>query len=85
DDVNVLFGGEGESALHAAAARGAEDSCRALMIAGSDPNLRDRRQRSPLHVAAGAGHRRVIGILLLKGSDVDAETAYGETRHCTRR
>ncbi|CAN0440586.1 unnamed protein product, partial [Ectocarpus sp. 12 AP-2014] len=39
DDVNVLFGGERESALHVAAARGAEDSCRALMIAGADPNL----------------------------------------------
>ncbi|CAN0415791.1 unnamed protein product, partial [Ectocarpus fasciculatus] len=52
DDVHVLFGGKRESALHVAAARGVEDSCRALMIAGADPNLRDRKQRSPLHLAA---------------------------------
>ncbi|CAN0311942.1 unnamed protein product, partial [Ectocarpus sp. 6 AP-2014] len=79
DDVNVLFGGESESALHVAAARGADDTCRALMIAGADPNLRDRRQRSPLHVAAEAGHHRVAGSLLLNKSDVDARTAYRET------
>ncbi|CAN0509753.1 unnamed protein product, partial [Ectocarpus sp. 12 AP-2014] len=61
DDVNVLFGGERDSALHVAASRGAKDSCRALMIAGADPNVRDRSQRSPLHVAAEAGHHRVTG------------------------
>ncbi|CAM9641031.1 unnamed protein product, partial [Ectocarpus fasciculatus] len=60
------------SALHIVAARGAEESCRALMIAGADPNLRDWEDRNPLHHAAEAGHHRVIGSLLLKGSDVDA-------------
>ncbi|CAN0437460.1 unnamed protein product [Ectocarpus sp. 12 AP-2014] len=79
DDVNVLFGGERESALHVAAARGAEDACRALMIAGADPNLRDRMQRSPLHVAAEAGHHRVVGSLLLNKSDVHAKTASQST------
>ncbi|CAN0447414.1 unnamed protein product, partial [Ectocarpus fasciculatus] len=50
-DVNVLFGAANESALHVAAARGAEDSCKALMIAGADPNLRDSEESSPLHRA----------------------------------
>ncbi|CAN0557521.1 unnamed protein product [Ectocarpus sp. 12 AP-2014] len=79
DDVNVLFGGERESALHVAAARGAEDSCRALMIAGADPNLRDRRKRSPLHLAAVAGHHRVAGMLLLSKAHVDTKKACQQT------
>ncbi|CAM9680433.1 unnamed protein product [Ectocarpus sp. 4 AP-2014] len=78
-DVNVLFGGEHESALHVAAARGADDSCRALMIAGANPNIRDRRKRSPLHLAAEARHHRVIGSLLLSKADVDAKTASQQT------
>ncbi|CAN0527482.1 unnamed protein product, partial [Ectocarpus sp. 8 AP-2014] len=77
-DVNVLFGGESESALHVAAARGAEKASTALMIAGADPNLRDRMYRSPLHLAAEAGHRHIIGILL-KGADVDAWNNRQET------
>ncbi|CAM9977341.1 unnamed protein product, partial [Ectocarpus sp. 8 AP-2014] len=79
DGVNVLFGGERESALHVAAARGAEDSCRALMIAGADPNVRDQRKHSPLHRAAGAGHHRVAGMLLLNRAYVHAKTASQQT------
>ncbi|CBN78781.1 Pfs, NACHT and Ankyrin domain protein [Ectocarpus siliculosus] len=51
----------------------------ALMIAGADPNLRDGRKRSPLHLAAEAGHHRVIGSLLLNKADVDATTASRQT------
>ncbi|CBN78389.1 MHC_I C-terminus family protein [Ectocarpus siliculosus] len=78
-DVNVLFGAKRESALHLAAARGAEEASKALMIAGANPNLRGGRKQSPLHLAATAGHDRVIGILLLKGADVDAKTRAGDT------
>ncbi|CAM9901623.1 unnamed protein product, partial [Ectocarpus fasciculatus] len=69
-DVNAVFGAANESALHVAAARGAEASCTALMIAGADPDLRDSEGSSPLHRAAEAGHHGVVGILLLKGADV---------------
>ncbi|CAN0409324.1 unnamed protein product, partial [Ectocarpus fasciculatus] len=78
-DVNVLFGAKRESALHVAAARGAEDSCKALMIAGADPNLRDSEEYSPLHRAAEAGHHGVVGILLLKGANIDATNDLQET------
>ncbi|CAB1100116.1 unnamed protein product [Ectocarpus sp. CCAP 1310/34] len=63
----------------ATAARGADDSCRAFMVAGADPSLRDRVGHSPLHLAAVARHHRVAGMLLLKGSDVVAKTAYRDT------
>ncbi|CAM9760384.1 unnamed protein product [Ectocarpus sp. 12 AP-2014] len=78
-DVNVLFGAKCESALHVAAARGTEKTSTALMIAGADPNLRDREGSSPLHRAAEAGHDGVVGSLLLKGAQVDAQTHVGRT------
>ncbi|CAN0455817.1 unnamed protein product, partial [Ectocarpus fasciculatus] len=46
---------------------------------GAKPDLRDRRERSPLHLAAEAGHHGVTGILLVKGADVHAKTAYQQT------
>ncbi|CAM9446176.1 unnamed protein product, partial [Ectocarpus sp. 12 AP-2014] len=57
------------------------------MIAGADPNQRDREGSSPLHLAAKAGHHGVAGILLLKGaqdsSAVDATDENGYTAlHC---
>ncbi|CBN76536.1 conserved unknown protein [Ectocarpus siliculosus] len=79
DDVNVLFGPEGKSALHVAAARGAEEASKALMVAGADPNLFDCKGYRPLHVAAKTGHDRVISLLLLKGAHVDGKTSSGET------
>ncbi|CAB1098011.1 unnamed protein product [Ectocarpus sp. CCAP 1310/34] len=60
-DVNVLFGATRESALHVAAARGAEEASRALMMAGADPNRRDGKACCPLHLAAEAGHHRLTG------------------------
>ncbi|CAN0326528.1 unnamed protein product, partial [Ectocarpus sp. 8 AP-2014] len=78
-DVNVLFGAKLESALHVAAARGAEKASKALMIAGADPNLVNLGEFSPLHLATQAGHDRVIGVLLLNGAQVDAKTNAGDT------
>ncbi|CAM9401675.1 unnamed protein product, partial [Ectocarpus fasciculatus] len=78
-DVNVLFGAKHESALHVAAARGAEAASELLMMAGADPNLRDGKtaaSSSPLHVAAEAGHDRVIGILVRNGAQVDAANGF---------
>ncbi|CAM9503807.1 unnamed protein product [Pylaiella littoralis] len=62
-DLNVKFGAKSESALHVAAAQGAEAV--ATVLAGADPNLRDGGERSPLHVAAAAGHHVIMEKLLL--------------------
>ncbi|CAM9620256.1 unnamed protein product, partial [Ectocarpus fasciculatus] len=78
-DVNAVFGIAEKSALHVAAARGAEASCTSLMIAGAKPDLRDWIGVSPLHLAAEAGHHGVVGSLLLKGADVNARSDLQET------
>ncbi|CAN0198480.1 unnamed protein product, partial [Ectocarpus sp. 4 AP-2014] len=78
-DVNSLLGAKREPALHAAAAQGEEEVCRALIALGADPNLRDRGNNSPLHRAAEAGHHGVIGSLLLKGADMHATNYLQET------
>ncbi|CAB1098010.1 unnamed protein product [Ectocarpus sp. CCAP 1310/34] len=46
--------------------RGADDASKALVMAGADPNLGNADGDSPLHLAAEAGHHRVIVILLLR-------------------
>ncbi|CBJ25691.1 similar to ankyrin 2,3/unc44 [Ectocarpus siliculosus] len=49
------------------------------MIAGADPNVLDIGKRSPLHLAAEAGHHRVVRVILLKGADVDKLTCLSKT------
>ncbi|CAM9089849.1 unnamed protein product [Ectocarpus sp. 12 AP-2014] len=64
--VNTRFGATRESALHVTVSRGAEDASKALVMAGADPNLGNADGDSPLHLAAKAGHHRVISTLLLR-------------------
>ena len=68
-DVNATFGDWQESALHVAAAHGAEQVSTELLLAGADPNVLDRAKRSPLHLAGKAGHDGVVDILLNLGAD----------------
>ncbi|CAM9935787.1 unnamed protein product, partial [Pylaiella littoralis] len=72
--LNVTFGARSESALHVAAAQGAEAVSATLMLAGADPDLRDGEGRCPLHVAAEAGHHGIVRELLLKGVCPEAKT-----------
>ncbi|CAM9227916.1 unnamed protein product, partial [Ectocarpus sp. 13 AM-2016] len=71
--VNTRFGATRESALHVTVARGAEDASKALVMAGADPSLGNADGDSPLHLAAEAGHHRVLGILLLRKEAQAAE------------
>ncbi|CAB1114807.1 unnamed protein product [Ectocarpus sp. CCAP 1310/34] len=87
DDVNVRFGAISQSALQVAAARGAEGSCSALMIAGADPNWIDYDDTvqlpSLLHLAGAAGHHRVVRVILQYGAYVDPKAIVNETPlHC---
>ena len=68
-DVHVTYGDDDvrESALHVAAAAGAESVAEVLMSAGgADPNRLDCFNCSPLHDAAKATRHGIVAKLLLK-------------------
>ena len=58
--------------LHAAAQRGDAARLVELLAAGADPQVRDGRGRTPLHVATFARRRDAIRVLARSGADLDA-------------
>lgn len=46
----------------------------ALLDGGADPNVADRRGRTPLHLAAEAGSLELVRKLVSKGANLDAQT-----------
>jgi hypothetical protein len=67
---------DGEAAaytdLQAAAWTGEVEQVRRLLIEGAATDLRDRRGRTPLHIATFAQHREAIRLLADAGADLDA-------------
>jgi ankyrin repeat protein len=55
-DVNA-FNGNGQTALHIAAQRGADEIVTALVDLGAELTLRDKQKRTPLDLALGVGIR----------------------------
>ena len=59
------------------------ETVRLLLERGINPNARDNKRRTPLHVAASEGvdssQLEVVRILLAHGTDVDAEDEEGKT------
>lgn len=60
------------SSLHAAAWAGNVSELRRLLAEGSVPDPRDRRGRTPLHIAIFAQHREAISLLAEAGADLNA-------------
>ena len=50
-----------------------------LIAKGADVNAEDEDGWTPLHGAAGKGHKEIAELLIDKGADVDAKTAKGVT------
>ena len=72
--VWLVFTG-GVSEIHAAAAQG--DLVRVKSILAKKPelvNARDKDGWTPLHMAADAGHNRMVELLLANGAEVNAKT-----------
>lgn len=63
---------DGYEGLHAAAHDGDLSRLGALLAAGADPEIRDRSDRTPLHVAAFASRDAVVERLAMAGADLDA-------------
>lgn len=63
---------EAYAGLHRAAAHGDAGELRALLNARADPNGRDPRGRTPLHVAAFFSHYDALGALVAGGGDINA-------------
>jgi len=66
-DVHAMRQPEGKTAMHLAAHSGAYNVVQALSAANADPDLVDRDDRTPLHVAALNGHANVVQFLLSEG------------------
>ncbi|KAL1511552.1 hypothetical protein AB1Y20_006346 [Prymnesium parvum] len=71
-DVVQGVDGEGQTALHHAAAKGDAPMVRALVRGGCDVHAVDRKLRTPLHHAVRGGHVAAVEALLLKGAKADA-------------
>jgi ankyrin repeat protein len=75
---------EGQTALHVAARESHLFSAMMLIAKGADPKARDRKKRTPLHLAADGdraaeGERfQVLKLLIAKGGDLDARDVDGK-------
>jgi len=72
-DVNARFGGNGDTALHRAAARGQVRAVRLLLDRGASVNAADDEGTTPLLAATYRGHREVVKLLLERGAAVNAQ------------
>lgn len=75
-NFNARAGKRDGTVLHSVAesSDGAETIVKAQMVfeAGSDASVVDRNHNTALHVAASAGHSKVVKLLIDKGADIDA-------------
>jgi ankyrin repeat protein len=69
---------ENGSPLHSAAQLGHEGVCRALLKAGSEPNMLDFLGETALHKASAGGYVQVIELLLAMGADPTIPEMCGE-------
>jgi ankyrin repeat protein/beta-lactamase regulating signal transducer with metallopeptidase domain len=66
-------------ALIKAAVDGDIEQVKSLIAKNANVNLMDNNGQTPLHYAAGAGHRHIVEFLITRGADVNAMDKNGET------
>ncbi|VVC39095.1 Ankyrin repeat-containing domain,Ankyrin repeat [Cinara cedri] len=66
--INHKYGLEKDSLLHLAAILNEENAVRFLINKGINVNEQNALLHTPLHLAAGAGHEKIIEILVKEGS-----------------
>ncbi len=75
DPSNALPDKDKTKMLLLAAAYDSTQAALALLDGGANPNVADRRGRTPLHIAAQAGSLELVRKLVSKGADLNARTA----------
>ncbi|MBD0392265.1 ankyrin repeat domain-containing protein, partial [Wolbachia endosymbiont of Pentalonia nigronervosa] len=65
--INHKYGLEKDSLLHLAAILNEENAVRFLLKNGVDANVQNALLHTPLHLAAGMGHEKVVEILIKEG------------------
>ena len=71
---------DGRTALNIACCYGSYEAAEALCAHGAELDTRsDRRQRTPLIVAAANGHPKICAMLLALGADPSLKDKYGRT------
>ncbi|AWW50881.1 ankyrin repeat domain-containing protein [Wolbachia endosymbiont of Folsomia candida] len=66
--INNKYGSEQDSLLHLAAVMDEIDAVRFLINMGVDANVQNALLHTPLHLAAGMGHEKVIEVLVKQGN-----------------
>lgn len=66
-------------AIHSAAAGGSAEIVERVLLAGADPNSRQRGGFTALHAAAIAGRADMVRVLLAQGADRDLRTDEGRS------
>ena len=66
----------GRSALHAAAARGSDAMCAALLKRRASPLVKDADGSTPLHRAAAAGHTAAVRVLVAAAPMAEVQLIY---------
>jgi ankyrin repeat protein len=83
DHVNAS-NSDGDNALHWAARAGDLDAAIVLLAAGIDIDKRGDLGHTPLHEAAGAGHKEMVLLLVERGADLyaltEGDTPFGVAR-----
>mmetsp|Transcript_55208 Transcript_55208/g.126884 ORF Transcript_55208/g.126884 Transcript_55208/m.126884 type:complete len:94 (-) Transcript_55208:20-301(-) len=70
---------DGKGAMHYAALMGRSSMLKILATHGLNVDARDRWQNSPLHTAAGKGHKEAVATLRELGADREARNIGGKT------
>ena len=73
----VLVGCGPSVDIHEAAEAGNIEAVKQAIANGVDVEVKDAFRRTPLHIAAGNGHKELTELLLAKGADVNAKSNYG--------
>ena len=65
--------------IHDAAKKGNIEAVKQHIAAGTNVNMKNQNEMTPLHKAAQYGRREVAELLITKGADVNAKNVYEET------